>query len=141
MQIGVDSQRAVENKRIYVIDDDEITRAALQFMLHDENETHEFGTMVAAADKATAWPPDLVLLGGGLLTAKDVTFAARIKKQLTAAKLLLVCDDAQKQITRDGHFEGIDGYIVKPLRMETVRGRVNTALGRQHSLAIPVVRG
>ncbi len=37
MQIGVDSQRAVENKRIYVIDDDEVTRAALQFMLHDEN--------------------------------------------------------------------------------------------------------
>ena len=41
MQIGVETSRAVENKRIFVVDDDEIIRAALQFMLHDEYETHE----------------------------------------------------------------------------------------------------
>jgi hypothetical protein len=29
MQIGVDSQRAVENRRIFVMDDDEISRTAV----------------------------------------------------------------------------------------------------------------
>ena len=38
MQIGVETSKAVENKRVFVVDSDEITRAALQFMLHDENE-------------------------------------------------------------------------------------------------------
>ena len=41
MQIGVETSRAVENKRIFIVSDDEIARAALQFMLHDEYEAHD----------------------------------------------------------------------------------------------------
>ncbi len=41
MQIGVETSRAVENKRVFLVSDDEITRAALQFMLHDEFEAHD----------------------------------------------------------------------------------------------------
>ena len=41
MQIGVETSKAVDQRRVFVIDEDEITRAALQFMLHDEIETHE----------------------------------------------------------------------------------------------------
>src|SRR6266545_848934 len=36
MQIGVETSKAVDQRRVFVIDEDEITRAALQFMLHDE---------------------------------------------------------------------------------------------------------
>ena len=32
MQIGVETSKAVDQRRVFVIDDDEITRAALQFM-------------------------------------------------------------------------------------------------------------
>ena len=48
MQIGVESSRSVENKRIFVVGGDDIDRAVLQFMLQDENETHEFPTLDAA---------------------------------------------------------------------------------------------
>jgi KaiC/GvpD/RAD55 family RecA-like ATPase len=51
MQIGVEISRAIENKRIFVIDSDEITRAVLQFMLHDENETHELASVEDAIAK------------------------------------------------------------------------------------------
>ena len=51
MQIGVETSRAVENKRIFVVDDDEIIRAALQFMLHDEYETHEVASLAEAFDE------------------------------------------------------------------------------------------
>ena len=40
MQIGVDCDLAVGNRRIFVLDTDEIGRMAVQFMLHDEYETH-----------------------------------------------------------------------------------------------------
>ena len=63
MQIGVESSRAVENKRVFVVDSDEITRAVLQFMLHDENETHEIASVAAAYQKAADWKPDVILLG------------------------------------------------------------------------------
>jgi hypothetical protein len=36
MQIGVETSKAVDQRRVFVVDDDEVTRAALQFMLHDE---------------------------------------------------------------------------------------------------------
>lgn len=45
MQIGVDSEKAVDDRRVFVVDDDEITSAALQFMLHDEIETHEITSL------------------------------------------------------------------------------------------------
>src|SRR6516225_3721831 len=51
MQIGVETAKAVDQRRVFVVDDDEITRAALQFMLHDEIETHELASPEAAYDK------------------------------------------------------------------------------------------
>ena len=63
MQIGVESSRSVKNKRIFVVDSNEIDRAVLQFMLQDENETHELPSLEAALLKARAWRPDLILLG------------------------------------------------------------------------------
>ena len=63
MQIGVELSRAVENKRIFVIDSDEITRAVLQFMLHDENETHELASISDAISKRDGRTVDLILLG------------------------------------------------------------------------------
>ena len=86
MQIGVESSKAVDNKQIFVIDEDEIIRAALQFMLHDENETHEAPSLEWAYEKAVDWPPDLVIVseallrrhGGGALW-RDPRAAARTK--------------------------------------------------------------
>ena len=65
MQIGVETAKAVDQRRVFVVDDDEITRAALQFMLHDEIETHELATPEEAYDKGTDWlKPHVVLLVG-----------------------------------------------------------------------------
>ena len=61
MQIGVETSRAVENKRVFLVSDDEITRAALQFMLHDEFEAHDLADLSAAYAKGAEWKPDLLL--------------------------------------------------------------------------------
>jgi hemoglobin len=63
MQIGVETSRAVENKRVFVVDDDDITRAVPQFMLQDDNETHDFPTLADAYAKGERGHPDLLLLG------------------------------------------------------------------------------
>ena len=67
MQIGVETSTAVDNKRIFVVDENEIMRAAVQFMLHDENETHEAPSLEWAYDKARDWPPDLIILAEALV--------------------------------------------------------------------------
>jgi CheY-like chemotaxis protein len=50
----------VENQRVFVVDSDEIDRAVLQFMLHDENEARELASLDAALAEARDWKPDLV---------------------------------------------------------------------------------
>src|SRR5512143_2409325 len=77
MQIGVETAKAVDNKRLFVVADDDITRMALQFMLHDENETHDLPTLEAAFDKSVAWKPDLLLLGIDVVRARHRRPAAR----------------------------------------------------------------
>jgi len=139
MQIGVDSQRAVENKRIFVIDDDEISGTALQFMLADDNETHVFAELAAALAKAVAWPPQLILLGSGLCAGQEAAVIARIKAQLPGVKILLVCDAATAPDVPAVRALGADGLLTRPLELATVRRKVDGQLGRRTTLAIPFV--
>ncbi|NMG43855.1 response regulator [Aromatoleum toluvorans] len=139
MQIGVESGRAVENKRIFVIDDDEVSGIALQFMLADENETHVFGELDAALDKASAWPPQLILLGHGLCRGGEAALIARIRAHLAGVKIVLVCDagSAPELATLRGF--GADGLLTRPLELATVRRKVDAQLGRRTPLGIPLV--
>lgn len=129
MQIGVESARAVENRRIFVVDTDEIIRAALQFMLHDENEAHELESVEAALVKATDWPPDLILLGQGLLQSEGLAALTRLTTALPGAQVLLV-GSAADPILGEALAGGAHVLIPVPLRLEAVRQAVDQALGR-----------
>lgn len=139
MQIGVDSQCAVENKRLFVLDDNEINSMALQFMLADENETHILQNLDAALHKAIQWPPDLVLLGLGYLASNPATVITRIKTGMNNVKVLLVCDNAEQADVKAALSAGANGILMTPLTIEGARRRVNTALGRVAPLGIPVI--
>jgi len=129
MQIGVESARAVENRRIFVVDTDEIIRAALQFMLHDENEAHELESVEAALVKATDWPPDLILLGQSLLQSEGLAALTRLTTALPGAQVLLV-GSASDPILSEALAGGAHVLIPVPLKLEAVRKVVDQALGR-----------
>lgn len=142
MQIGVEANRAVENRRIFVIDDDDVSRIALQFMLADENETHEMDSLEAATIKAADYPPDLILVGTGLLEKHGASMVARIKTLFGASKavkVVMIASGAEDAQIPQGMQQGADGYITKPLKLEAVRRKVDLQLGRQVSIGIPVV--
>lgn len=123
MQIGVDSQRAVENRRIFVVAEDEIIRAALQFMLLDEFETHEFAGLDEALARAAGNAPDLVILGPEH-GAGDSQTPHRARLQWPAAALLRVGEPLA-----GGSSATVPGVIPTPLRVESVRSAVAAALG------------
>jgi DNA-binding NtrC family response regulator len=128
MQIGVETSRAVENKRVFVIDSDEVTRAALQFMLHDENETHELASVAEAIARCDGRKVDLVLLGQAIVRDQGLGVLNEIAREIPEAKVLLVADSAQD--AQDCLQFGAAGVLVKPLTVESVRLKVDTALGR-----------
>ncbi len=134
MQIGVDSNKAVDNKRVFVVDTHDITRAILQFMLHDENETHDLPSLEAALTKSTQWKPDLILLGLGIIQEHSTAILADIKGRIEGVKILLVAENADDPIVRDCLTSGADGLLLKPLTIQAVRKKVDAMLGRRRAV-------
>jgi PleD family two-component response regulator len=141
MQIGVDSQRAVENKRVFVIDNDEVSSMALQFMLADECETHVLHDIDSALVKGRDWPPQLVLLGAGNIETEGAVAVTRLRQQHPDLKILLVCNSAEQPAVQEALQQGANATLLRPLRLETVRRRVDTQLGRRAALGIAVTLG
>ena len=131
MQIGVETSKAVDQRRIFVVDRDEITRAALQFMLHDENETHELATIEEAYEKGTGWlVPDVLILGVGFVEERGTALIGEIAERYPAARILIVTGLEQEATALEALKAGAHGALVKPLRLEAVRQKVDTILGR-----------
>jgi DNA-binding NtrC family response regulator len=139
MQIGVDSERAVDDRRVFVVDSDEITSAALQFMLHDEIETHELASLDAAYAKAEDWPPAVLLLGIGIVKEKGIEVLKEIRSRIADLKIILVADSATDPLAQDCLKNGVNSILPKPLTIEKARQKVDAQLGRKVKLAIPVV--
>lgn len=137
MQIGVETAKALDNKRLFVVANDDITRMALQFMLHDENETHDLPTLEAAFDKGVEWKPDLLLLGIDVVAERGVEVLALVRSRLPGAKILLVADSRDDPLVAACQGAGIDGLLVKPLRVEDARRRVDGLVGRKRA-PIPI---
>jgi DNA-binding response OmpR family regulator len=137
MQIGVDSVQAVDNKRLFVVDTDDITRMALQFMLHDENETHDLPSLEAAYAKSAQWKPDLLLLGLGVIQERGISILSEIRIRMAGLRILLVAESAGDPLVQECLTSGADGLLLKPLTIEVTRKKVNTLLGRRRAV-IPI---
>jgi DNA-binding response OmpR family regulator len=131
MQIGVETSTAVDNKRIFVVDENEIIRAAVQFMLHDENETHEAPSLEWAYDKARDWPPDLIILAEALVRERGSGMLKEIAERLPDTKILVIVDSATDGFGKQCLADGADGVLIKPLTIEFVRRKVDVLLGRR----------
>ncbi|WP_188579795.1 response regulator [Azorhizobium oxalatiphilum] len=131
MQIGVETSKAVDQRRVFVVDEDEITRAALQFMLHDEIEAHELATLEEAFEKGGDWlKPDVLMLGVSFIAARGPGIVAEINAAFPGVRILIVCSKAEEAIAVEGLKAGAHGAVVKPLTLEAVRKKVDTILGR-----------
>lgn len=131
MQIGVETAKAVDQRRVFVVDEDEVTRAALQFMLHDEIETHEMGSLAEAYARGTDWlVPDVLLLGVRLLKGRPSEVIGEIVARYPAIRILIVTGKEDEAAAIAGLKAGAHGALVKPLRIEAVRQKVDTVLGR-----------
>jgi DNA-binding response OmpR family regulator len=139
MQIGVETAKAVDQRRVFVVDEDDVTRAALQFMLHDEIETHELATPEEAYAKGIDWlQPHVVLLGVSFLKQRGPALVGELATKFPGVRILIVCDKSEEATAVEGIKAGAHGALVKPLTLESVRKKVDTILGRGG--AAPIVQ-
>lgn len=142
MQIGVETSKAVDQRRVFVVDEDEITRAALQFMLHDEIETHELSSLEEVYTKGTGWlVPDVLLLGVSILARRGSELIPEIIARYPAIRILIVTGKEDEETAIAGLKSGAHGALVKPLKLEAVRRKVDTILGREGGAALVQLGG
>lgn len=139
MQIGVEAQRAVENRRVFVVDGNEINRTVLQFMLADDNETHELDGPAAAEKKGEQWPPDLMLVSAELLGTGGNLLVPRWRTLWPAVKVLAIIDANDNEAATAAKAAGADDLVTRPFGLEAVRRKVDRWLGRRVELKIPVL--
>jgi len=130
MQIGVETSRMLENKRVFVVDDDDINRTVLQFMLQDDNETHEFASLAAAYVKGEQGRPDLLLLGLSLVVGGGAALIGEISARWPGVRILLVGEAGQEKAAQPFFSSGAHGVLSKPFTVEMVRRKVDVQLGR-----------
>ncbi len=130
MQIGVETQRAVENKRVFVVDDDDITRAVLQFMLQDDNETHDLASLAGAYAKGGHGRPDLLLLGMPVVEAAGPGLLRAIGTRWPGTRVLLIPTPGQDAAAHSRLKDGAHGVLTRPFTVEAVRRKVDAQLGR-----------
>jgi DNA-binding NtrC family response regulator len=130
MQIGVETSRAVENKRVFVVDDDDITRAVLQFMLQDDNETHDLPSLAGAYAKSQQGQPDLLLLGLSIVEAAEPDLLRTIGDRWPGTRILLVAGQGHGAAAQAHLQQGAHGVLTGPFTVEAVRRKVDAQLGR-----------
>jgi len=140
MQIGVDTQRAVETKRAFIIDSDDISAMGLQFMLADELEVNVVASSAEAIARAAGAPLDVILLGASVIEAEGAQVVSQLLAALPGVPVI-ACGPAGDAGVAEALALGARSAIVRPFKLEAVRQRVNAQIGRRALLTIPVVLG
>lgn len=140
MQIGVDTQRAVETKRAFIIDSDDISAMALQFMLADELEVNVVTSSADAIARAQGTALDVILLGASVIECEGAAVVGVIADAFPGVPII-ACGPAGHAGIAQALALGARSTIQRPFKVEAVRQRVNAQIGRRAVLTIPVVLG
>ena len=115
---------------MFVVDNDEITRAVLQFMLQDENETHDLPSLGEAYKKGEQGRPDVLLLGLSIVEDGGPELLRLIGAQWPTTRVVLVAEAGQDAVAQSHLKSGAHGVLTKPFTVESVRRKVDAQLGR-----------
>ena len=134
MPIDLEPLLPEQDDIIFVVEDDEVIRSALHFILDDQNETHSFASLDRAFTKAASRKPNAILLGIGMVQNNGERILAEIVMQLPGTRILIVADSVNDPIAVASLKWGAHGVLGKPISFDSVRRKVD-ALLRSHELS------
>lgn len=124
--------------RILIVEDDELTAAALETLFTDQNyaveRTQDSSEAVALAD---AFEYDLILVDAVLPELNGVNFCRQLRSQGHQMPLLFLTENDSGHDRAMGLDAGADDYVVKPFDPEELTARVRALLRRCQTTASP----
>ncbi|MBM3563384.1 MAG: response regulator [Alphaproteobacteria bacterium] len=139
MQIGVKMATVIERRHVFVVDDDENFRAAIQFTLHDDYEAHELASATETLAKAQQVQPDVLLLAEGVIRVNGLDLIQEFLARMPKTKILVIVYQASSGFGQECVAAGAHGFLAKPLRVERIRDRVDALLSApKNSVTVPI---
>jgi DNA-binding NtrC family response regulator len=138
MQIGVTSDAAVANFCVFVISACEIKRTALQFMLQDDYETHEWSELDQALGRMRERPPDVAIVDRVELGDADARLMDRIREISPKIQVVVLVGSISEPEGACWLAQGAHSLLPQPLTVEAVRRKVRLALGLRAAIGIGV---
>jgi CheY-like chemotaxis protein len=138
MQIGVKVAKVIARRRVFVVDDNEAFRAAIEFMLHDEYEAHELTSATEALAKEEQMRPDLLVLAEGVIRVNGLDLIQEFLARVPETKIIVIVDQISSGFGQECVAAGAHGFLAKPLRSELLRDKVDALLSaRKKAVTMP----
>jgi len=128
MPIDLEPLYPEQDDIIFVVEDDEVIRSALHFILDDQNETHSFASLDRAFTKAAGRKPNAILLGIGMVQNNGERILAEIVMRLPGTRILIVADSVNDPIAVASLKWGAHDVLGKPISFDSVRRKVDALL-------------
>ena len=139
MPIGTEVQRAIKGRRVFVLDEDEINRTVLQFMLEHDNETYEFTSVGSALKRGLRLRPDVVLISALLVAHEGRELLHKLRVTWPDVKLVVICEAADEECEAAAMAAGADDCLARPFMLEPVRRKVDHHIVPGNEPRIPTI--
>ncbi len=125
-----DEPLRLKDKKILVVDDDPEIRAAIDHALQAEGAlTQVCGDGNSAVRIVEGDPPDLVVLDMMLPKRSGFLVLEKIKKFETPPRVVMVTANEGRRHQQYAENLGVDGYLLKPVRLERLISLAEDLLG------------
>ena len=124
-----DARPVVRTHCVFVIEEDEVTRAALQFMLPGGNETYEMADIASVLPLGRQRPPDLILVGESVIVRNTRALLHQLRAVWPDLKCLVICESGDDECQAAARAVGADDTLTRPFKPEVVRRKVDGLLG------------
>lgn len=125
-----DEPLRLKDKKILVVDDDPEIRAAIDHALQAEGAlTQICGDGNSAVRICEGDPPDLVVLDMMLPKRSGFLVLEKVKKFTTSPRVIMVTANEGKRHQQYAENLQVDGYLLKPVRLERLISLAEELLG------------
>jgi len=129
-----ESELRLRDKKILIVDDDSEVLASIDSALQAEGAlTQTCGDGNTAVRICEADPPDLVVLDMMLPKRSGFLVLEKIKQLPSAPRVIMVTANEGRRHQQYAENLGVDGYLLKPLRLERLILTAMTLLSGQTS--------
>ena len=131
------------NRRVYLLEDNQLLRSTIQFLLNREESIDLCGEAESAEDALEELPvaqPELVLVDGSLPGMSGVEFIRTVRERENPPLCLFLSGRSDTEVVQEALDAGACGYVVKGGRPKELVAAIEEALQGRRYIS-PIVAG